>query len=291
MIIAQLIVNSLIIGSIYGLVACGFSLIYSTNRFIHFAHGVSIVIAGYMLLLFHSTLGLPFILSCILSIIITSLIGWGMYNFIFASLQKRNASNVILLIASIGILIFFQNLIQIIFGAGIKSMNLFQAKSIEIFGAIITPLQVVIILVSICLFFALYLFTSHTKIGRDMRAVADDRQLASIMGINTKKIANYSFIIGSALAGIAGILITLEQNLSPFMGTNLMIKGFTGAVIGSISFVPGAILGSFLLGFFENFGIWFLPSVYRDAIAFFLLFLFLLLKPKGIFNWNKGVKK
>ena len=124
-----------------------------------------------------------------------------------------------------------------------------------------------------------------------MRAVADNKELASIVGINPKKIAIYSFLIGSALAGIAGILIGLEQNMDPTMGTELMIKGFTGAIIGGIGSVAGAIPGSYLLGIAENFGIWYLPSGYKDAIAFVLLFIFLLFKPEGLFGVIKGVKE
>ena len=115
-----------------------------------------------------------------------------------------------------------------------------------------------------------------------MRAVADNKEMAEVVGISSERIYSLAFVVGSAIAGVAGILVGLEQNLEPMMGTNLMIKGFTGAIIGGIGSVPGAILGSFLLGFAENFGIWFLPSGYKDAIAFVILFIFLLFKPQGI---------
>ena len=120
-----------------------------------------------------------------------------------------------------------------------------------------------------------------------MRAVSDNKDAAEIVGISPEKIYAWSFIIGSAIAGIAGILVGLEQNLEPTMGTNLMIKGFTGAIIGGIGSVHGAILGSFLLGIVENFGIWFLPSGYKDAITFTILLIFLLFRPYGIL----GVKQ
>jgi branched-chain amino acid transport system permease protein len=126
-----------------------------------------------------------------------------------------------------------------------------------------------------------------TKLGKAMRAVSDNKDVAEVLGISAEKIYSWSFIIGSIIAGIAGILVGLEQNLEPTMGTKLMIKGFTGAVIGGIDSVPGSILGSFLLGLAENFGIWFLPSGYKDAIAFIILFIFLLFRPQGIL----GIKK
>ena len=124
-----------------------------------------------------------------------------------------------------------------------------------------------------------------------MRAVADNLELAKINGINTKKVQYIGFGIGSALAGLAGVLIALEQNVNPTMGTGLMLKGFTGAIIGGITSLPGAVLGSYLLGIIENFGIWYLPSGYKDAIAFVLLLLFLLVRPQGILGIKKGVRQ
>jgi branched-chain amino acid transport system permease protein len=115
-----------------------------------------------------------------------------------------------------------------------------------------------------------------------MRAVADNKDVAEVLGISAEKIYSWSFIIGSFIAAIAGILIGLDQNLEPTMGTSLMIKGFTAAIIGGVGSVPGSILGSFFLGLVENFGIWFLPSGYKDAIAFMILFIFLLFRPQGI---------
>jgi branched-chain amino acid transport system permease protein len=284
----QLLINGLIAGAIYALVACGFSLIYSVCKFVHFAHGAVIAVSAYFLYFLFSMLGLNFVFSVILSIIFTSFLGFLINQFVYKQLRKRKASNVILLIASVALLIFFESLILLLFGADVKTIGYIKiSKGIEIFKAIITPLQIVIIIVSIILLISLFLFMKKTKIGKAMRAVSDNKDVAEIIGISAEKIYNWSFIIGSAIAGIAGILVGLEQNLEPTMGTNLMIKGFTAAIIGGIDSVPGAILGAFLLGFAENFGIWFLPSGYKDAIAFIILFIFLLFRPQGIL----GIKK
>jgi branched-chain amino acid transport system permease protein len=284
----QLLINGLIAGAIYALVAAGFSLIYSVCKFVHFAHGAVIAVSAYFLYFLFSMLGLNFVFSVILSIIFTSFLGFLINQFVYKQLRKRKASNVILLIASVALLIFFESLILLLFGADVKTIGYIKiSKGIEIFKAIITPLQIVIIIVSIILLFSLFIFMKKTKIGKAMRAVSDNKDVAEIVGISSEKIYNWSFIIGSAIAGIAGILVGLEQNLEPTMGTNLMIKGFTAAIIGGIDSVPGAILGAFLLGFAENFGIWFLPSGYKDAIAFIILFIFLLFRPQGIL----GIKK
>jgi branched-chain amino acid transport system permease protein len=284
----QLLINGLIAGAIYALVACGFSLIYSVCKFVHFAHGAVIAVSAYFLYFLFSMFGLNFVFSVILSIIFASFLGFLINQFVYKQLRKRKASNVILLIASVALLIFFESLILLLFGADVKTIGYIKiSKGIEIINAIITPLQIVIIIVSLILLISLFLFMKKTKMGKAMRAVADNKDVAEVVGISSEKIYNWSFIIGSAIAGIAGILVGLEQNLEPTMGTNLMIKGFTSAIIGGIDSVPGAILGAFLLGFAENFGIWFLPSGYKDAIAFIILFIFLLFKPQGIL----GIKK
>jgi branched-chain amino acid transport system permease protein len=289
--ITQLIVNGLIAGAIYDLVASGFSLIYSTCKFVHFAHGAVIAFSAYFLYFLFSILGLNFGFSVVLAILFASVFGYGM-NLIYKQFRKRKASNVILLIASFALLILVESLILILFGADVKTIGYIKiTKGLEVFGAIITPLQIVIVIASIILLFLLFFFMKKTKIGKAMRAVSDNKDVAEVVGISSEKIYGYSFIIGSAIAGIAAILVGLEQNLEPMMGTSLMIKGFTAAIIGGIGSVPGAILGSFLLGFAENFGIWFLPSGYKDAIAFIILFIFLLFKPKGILGIKRSVEK
>jgi len=180
----------------------------------------------------------------------------------------------------------------LIFGADVKSLNFLTVKKgIEIGGAVITPLQIFIIAITLLLLLALWLLIKRTKLGITMRAVADNPELAEISGINVDAVARQGFILGSAIAGLAAILIALEQNIQPSMGTGLIVKGFTGAVIGGITSVPGAVFGSFLLGLAENFGIWWLPSGYKDAIAFVLLFAFLLWKPTGIFGISKGARE
>jgi len=279
----QLLINGLIAGAIYALVAAGFSLIYSTCKFVHFAHGATIAVAAYILYSLFSLLGLNFWFSIILTIILTAGFGWLVNKIVYQKLRKRKASNVILLIASVALLILFESLILLFFGANVKTLGFIKiAKGWEFLGAVITPLQVIIIFSSLVLFILLFLFTKKTKIGKAMKAVADNKDVAEIVGISAKKIYAWSFIIGSGIAGVGGILVGLEQNLEPTMGLNLMIKGFTGAIIGGVGSVPGAILGSFLLGLIENFGIWVLPSGYKDAIAFIILFIFLIFRPQGI---------
>ncbi len=281
----QFALNGLIAGSIYALVACGFSLIYNTNKFMHFAHGISVTVAGYLLFTLFYQIGFNFYFALVSTLIYSGFLGFLIYRLVYLPLQKRKASNVILLIASISVLVLFQNLILLIFGANVKDISFIETKEgLEFLGIIITPLQIIIIITSLVLFVLLFLFMNKTKLGRNMRAVSNNKELASIIGINERKISDISFMIGSFLGGIAGILIALEQNITPSMGTILIIKGFTGSVIGGISSVPASVLGSYILGLAENFGIALLPSGYKDAISFVLLLIFLLFKPDGLIS-------
>lgn len=292
MIFNQLLMNGIIAGSIYALIAAGFSLIYATNRFVHFAHGSVVAAGAYIMYTLFSLWGLPFWLAAPLAIILTAFLGALLYRIVYRPLQKRGSSNAILLIASLGLFILLENALLLIFGADVKTINFIKvSKGVELFGAIITPLQIAIVITAVTFLIALGLFIKYTKWGKIIRAVADNADLADTTGINTARVQIVGFGIGSALAGIAGILIGMEQNLEPAMGTNLIIKGFAGAIIGGVTSLPGSVLGSYLLGLVENFGIWYLPSGYKDAIAFFLLLLFLIIRPNGILGVNRGVRE
>ena len=290
MIFTQLLANSLIAGSIYALVAAGFSLIYKTNKFFHFAHGSVVTFSGYMFYVTFSCLDIGFLFSSLFALIVSALLGLCFYECVYLPVQKRGASKAILLIVSVALMIMMENLILLFFGANVKIIKIVSSESINFLGAIITPLQIIIFFVSILLLIMLYYVINKTKIGRNLRAVSDSKELSNIVGINSRKVIDFSFLLGSIIAGVGGILIGLEQNLTHSMGMMLGVKGFTGAIIGGISSVPASILGSYVLGVAENFGTWYLPSGYKDAISFFLLFLFLLIRPEGLFSKKKERK-
>ena len=284
----QLLYNGIIAGSIYALIALGFGVIYRTVRFFHFAHGVVYAAGAYLAYSFFIQLGMLPIVSCLLSIVSAAILGILIDRFIYLPLRRRNAPNLIFLLASFGIFIFLQNFIQLLYGAQILTLNTGPVKEgHEFLGAVITDTQILIIGVCFSLFAAVWLFTKATKLGKAMRAVANNPVLANISGINSERIILYSFAIGSGLAGLAGILISLETNIEPTMGMNAMLKGLTAAIIGGMGSIPGALLGGLLLGFAENFGIWYIQAGWKDAIAFGMLIIFLLFRPQGILGKRK----
>jgi branched-subunit amino acid ABC-type transport system permease component len=278
----QLIANGIIAGAIYALVASGFSLIYNVTKFMHFAHGAVLAIGAYLVYTFAS-LKLAFPLAVLLTLLVTCAAGELVNRLVYRPLRARKASSAVLLIASLAAMIFLNALILAVWGADIKTIATgFGNPVYEIGGVLITGIQVAIIVTALALLVGLWWLMTKTKLGKAMRALADNKDVAQTVGINPERMYMMTFLIGSALAAVGGILIGIEQNLHPAMGVNLIIKGFTGAVIGSLFSVPGAVLGALLLGIVENVGIWWLPSGYKDAIAFALLFAFLLFRPQGI---------
>ncbi|MBI2558682.1 branched-chain amino acid ABC transporter permease [Candidatus Woesearchaeota archaeon] len=282
-ILPQLIVNGLIAGSIYALAASGFSLAYYVIRFLHFAQGAAIAIAAYALFTLSNQVGLNGILSILLTISIAVAATLLMNYAVYTPLRKRKATGVILLISSLAILTFTASLIRALFGPSTKTLLLSKHNKSFDFGLFtITSIQLAIIISAVLLFLLLWILMRKTRLGKAMRALSDNKEVAQVVGINPEKIYTYTFIIAGIFAGISGILIGLEQNLYPRMSVIIIVKGFISSVVGGINSVPGAIIGGLFIGLVENLGIWFLPSGYKDAISFSILLLFLLLRPRGI---------
>jgi branched-chain amino acid transport system permease protein len=285
----QLLINGLISGGIYALIAIGFTIIYRTVRFFHFAHGVVYTAGAYLA---YSVLRIAFgesNSSAILMLaVLGGVLGAGVIGILvdrlgYFPLRMRKAPNLVFLLASFGVFIFIQNLIQLIFGAQILTLRTGAVKEgHHVFGAVITNVQILILVISLFLCAALWLYIQKTKLGKAMRAVADDPLAASVVGINPEKIILAAFVIGSMLAGVAGILVSYETNIEPTMGMNAILKGIIASIIGGIGSIPGAMFGGLFLGLAENLGIWKISAGWKDCIAFVILIVFLLLRPSGI---------
>jgi len=279
----QLLTNGIVVGCAYVLVGLSFCIIYKTIKFFHFAHGVVYAAGAYLAYTFFILLKINPLISFFLSIVIAGLLGVSIDRFVYLPLRKHKTSNLVFLLASFGVFIFLQNLLQLIFGAQILTLKTGSIKEGHHFlGAIITDTQILIVISSIVLFFFTWLLIQKTKLGKAIRAVSDDPIGARVVGINSEKIIMIAFTIGSALAGVAGILISLETNIEPTMGMNAILKGIIASIIGGIGSIPGALFGGLFLGLAENLGIWQIQAGWKDAIAFVILILFLLLRPSGI---------
>lgn len=288
-ILPQIIANSVIAGSVYALVAMGFSLIYGATKFFNLTHGVLAAAGGYAVFYFGKTLDLPVSVAIVLGVVIASALGYLLEHFLFRTLRARKASGMVLLVASLGAFTALQAVIAILFTSQFRTLaSLAGERAIFHLGtAVITDIQVWIIAASILSLIGFWLLLTKTAFGHAVRAVSDDEEVSKIVGINTNKIIGGVFIIGSALAGVAGILIGFDTGIEPTMGLSLLLKGVIAAIVGGMGNVYGAFLGAYLLGFAENFGIWHISGEWKDAIAFVILILFLLFRPQGILGKKK----
>jgi branched-chain amino acid transport system permease protein len=273
-IVFQLFVNGLIAGGIYALFAVGLTMLYGILHFINFAHGELIMFGAFFVYVFTTKpFHLPLVLGILLSIVLIAFVGLGL-DCAFKPL--RRTGKLTLLIASIGLAFFLRNLAHTIWGAQLRTYNLPLQRGMWIGGVVITPNQIAIILTAFIAMCLLYVLLKKTKIGKAMRASADNLDLADISGIDVDRVISMVWVIGAIFAGIGGILLALDTNLHPEMGAINLIKGFAAAILGGVGNIPGAILGGFFVGLIENFGIWFMNPGYKDAIAFGIIIVVLL---------------
>jgi len=283
-IIPQLIVNSIIAGSIYSLVALGFNLIFGTTKFFNINHGVVATIAGYTVFALSKTYGMDIWLSIIIAIVFAGLVGYLSEKFVFLQMRKKRASGMVMLVGALGLFTALQAIIAIIFTSQFQtiSTDVGESQVYNIFGGIITETQLIILAAAIFITVTLGLAMKFTKFGKAVKAISDDVEVAKIVGINANKIIAKVFFIGSMIAGVAGIAIGFDTGIEPTMGMNLLLKGVIASIIGGVGNVYGGVFGAFFLGFVENFGIWKISGEWKDAIAFGVLILFLIFKPGGI---------
>ena len=264
------------------MVSISFYIIYFVTKFFHLAHAVTITFAAYFTYLFSQQLGLCLWLSVPLAIAGATAIGVICEIILYKPLRKRNATPLIFLITSLGLYIILQNLISLIWGDDTKSIRTGEVKvGNEIFGAYITDIQIIIIVVSIVLFIITLLFIKYTKIGKNMRAVSSNKELSNIFGINSNRVILWSFGISSALAAVVGILVAFDTDMTPTMGFNLLLYGMVAMIIGGVGSTWGLVGGAFLLATAQHLGAYYIDSKWMDAIVYIILILFLIWKPLG----------
>ena len=281
-IVPQLIANSIIAGGIYSLVALGFNLIFGVTKFFNLAHGAVATSGAFATFYFLKSVGLPVWLAVFIGIIVAGVLGVVLDKLVFRKLRNRKASAMIYLVASLGLFTAIQAIIAILFTSQFQTLFSGDTKVFNILGASVTDVQIITIVSAFGIMFALAFLLYKTKFGKAVRAVSDDEQVSKIVGINTDRIISKVFFIGSAIAGVAGIAIGFDTGIEPTMGMGLLLKGVIASIIGGIGNVYGGVLGAFLLGFIENFGIWKISGEWKDAIAFGVLIIFLLFRPRGI---------
>ena len=282
----QFVINGLVTGCLYALVAVGFSLVYRTARFFHFSHGAVLTLGVYgsfaLAQILHSAPA-----GFFFALLICVLFGIGIDRFVHRPLRKRHATGLVHGIASLGVFLILQNSLQLVFGAESISLRTGPPSGGHVFfGLSITSTQLAVIGVTFGIVAALWIFFRVTRLGMAMRAVADDWTGASIVGVDPDKTTAFVFGLGSAIAGVAGILYGFETNVDPTTGFNVVLKGIIACIVGGLGGIWGGVVGGLVLGLSEDLAIWKLPAVWRDGLAFCVLIIFLILRPRGILGQN-----
>ena len=292
------LVNGLRVGSIYSLIALGYTMVYGIIRLINFAHGDFIMVGAYTLFFtvpLMISAGMPAWLSVLLAVIVCAVVGVSVEKLAYSPVRKRG-TNMSTLITAIAMSLFLENLAQVLFGANPKQVK--TILSLPNIGKV-SGNTLLTIALGLAVMLALQLFVKGTKMGKAMRAVSEDKQAAILMGINVNRTISVTFAIGSGLAAVAALMFVVQYNqVNITMGSMLGLKAFIAAVLGGIGSIPGAMLGGIVIGLAESLSKAYMgaltggviTSAFSDAIVFLILIVVLLVKPAGILGKNVGEK-
>ena len=280
----QYLINGISIGSVYAIIALGYTMVYGIAKMLNFAHGDVIMVGAYMSYSVTSYLGLPTAVGIAVAVVVCTLLGVLIEGLAYKPL--RGVPSLAVLITAIGVSYFLQNAAQLVWGSAPKNFkSIVTMKPMVLFDGQLTITGEVIytIAASVLIMVALTLFINKSRMGKAMRAVSEDRDAAQLMGINVNQTISTTFAIGSALAAVAGVLLcSTVPTLMPTTGSMPGIRAFTAAVFGGIGSIPGAMLGGILLGVIETFSKAYLSTQFSDAIVFLVLIVILLVKPAGL---------
>lgn len=292
----QQLINGLSLGAIYALIALGYTMVYGILKFINFAHGEVFMLGAFSGYYLAGLFGVTSpsivwaVIILLLTMVITATIGVIIEKLAYRPL--RHSSKLTVLITAIGVSLFLQYGGQLVFGASPKSFpTLIENYNFDIAGIKVSLIQLIVIFFSVFLMLGLRFIVMNTKIGIAIRAVSNNLTAASLMGINIDKVISFTFILGSSMAGAAGILYAISYpSIDPLIGLLPGLKAFIAAVLGGIGNFPGAALGGVLIGIIETLTVGYISPTYRDAIAFAILIIILLFKPSGLLG-KKEIEK
>ncbi|MCX7991560.1 MAG: branched-chain amino acid ABC transporter permease [Proteobacteria bacterium] len=286
--ILQQLINGIQLGAVYALIALGYTMVYGILRMINFAHGDVFMLGAFFGYYLITKLSLPVYLVFLLAMIGTALTAFTIEKIAYRPLRKKSAPNISLLITAVGVSLFIEYFfsLKILFSPDyIAFPRPFEVESYDLKFFVITNIHILIFIATFLSLIGLYFLIYKTRQGKAMRALALDAEMAKLVGIDTERIISFTFMLGGALAGLGGILYAIAYpQINVFMGVMPGIKSFIAAVLGGIGIIHGAVLGGFIIGISEVFVSAFLSSTLRDGFIFLILFIFLLLRPNGLFG-------
>ena len=287
----QLTINAIALGSIYALTAVGYSMVYGILELVNFAHGSVFMLGAFSYYIFAVLVGLPWYLSFLITFILIGIVGFAYDRLTLLPLRRTNQPKFTGLICTLGVSIVLQNLVFVFMGSNTRQFpTFFEGRYLSLGPFNISFIQILIVCLSVAIMVALSLFVKKAKLGVAMRAVAQNSMASEWMGINVNGVVSLTFIIGSVLAALSGILSCMSfRSLDITIGSTIAIKAFTATVLGGIGNLGGAVLGAFIVAMAESYTAGFISSDMRDLSAFVILMLVLLFRPNGLLG--KAVQK
>lgn len=280
----QQVVNGLTIGSMYALVAIGYTMVFGVLKLVNFSHGSVFMVGAYLTLQLSLALGGHFFLAAALSLVLTGVLGVTIDRLALRRLRVKKADRITALISTLGVGTILDNAVMIAFGSETKAFpNVLQLGSFTIGSTVVSWVQIIIFILSLILMGIMSAVVYRTKMGRAMRATSQNSDAAKLMGINVNQVIAFTFFVGSLLASVAGTMYGMYyEAIDPMIGSVLSMKTFACVVLGGVGELPGAMLGGLLIGVVEAVGASYISSGYRDAIAFAILILVLIVRPQGL---------
>lgn len=278
----QHLVNGIVIGGIYAMVALGYSMVYGVLQIVNWAHADVLMFGTFIGMLLTTALGMPVLAMVIFAALLTAALGMAVEKVAYRPIKSSNRRMAVL-VSALGMSTFLQNLAQLVFGSSTKPFPTIKKITFKVAGVSFSNMQIIILCITGVMLLILYMLVYKSKMGIAMRACSVSIQNAKLMGVNTNVIISLTFGIGAFMAGIAGICIgTYYSAVYPTMGYLLGMKAFAAAILGGIGSIPGAVAGGFVIGIIESLGAGYISSSYRDAYAFIVMILILVIRPSGI---------
>lgn len=284
----QLIVNGIVVGSIIALAAIGLTMVYGVLNFANFSHADFLALGAYIAFVLNTVLGINILLSFFIAIAISGALGVLLDFLIWKPMRKKNADLVSLIIISIGLALIVRNGIIFIWGGSTRNFDLPVQKGIEMLGVTVTHNQFIGIGTAILFMVLVHYFLKRTKMGKAMRAISDDINLARVSGIDVDKVIMWMWFLGIGLAGAAGVLYGLETTIRPNMGWFLILPMFAAVILGGIGNPYGAMVGGMVIGLSQELSMLILPSEYKMGVSLAIMIIVLLVKPEGLFKGTKA---
>lgn len=276
----QVASNTIVLGSLYALLALGFNFLYSANKFFDLSYASYLILGTYSYLAL-SKIHLPVIVTLVLSIVITVLFSLIVENFLYRNLRHKKSSGSVMMISSLGILTVIQAVASLIFTSNVQTLSA-SNTTLMFFGVAITYVQIVMIIFALLAYTLTYLFLRKSSFGIQLRAIADNEELAISSQLPIKKVRLIATCVSVIIGATAAILYAMDTSLDPYVGMNLLLKGIIVAILGGLGNFMYGLIGAFILAILENLSIWYIGGEWKDAIAFLVLIVILLFRPTGL---------